>query len=230
MKYTGVSKIPAHLASGSCYLVGVTKRSYKRKKGCCSAWGWPECHSPLVCLVQEMAVRALKQTGSRSIEAALEYISKMGYLDPRNEQIVRVIKQTSPGKHELFLKLCSFSQISQFSKWTCWMKEISSVSQQPCRRPVTWRLPCKLNTAHLITAVVHVHLVLHLPNSKAVIHQCRTSQPSQIHPRVKACTWVIAVRWVRWVTAQGLIHVNICVSTRWKHLGPRWQKLSAHPF
>ncbi|OCT96107.1 serine/threonine-protein kinase LATS2 [Xenopus laevis] len=47
---------------------------------------------------QEMAVRALKQTGSRSIEAALEFISKMGYLDPRNEQIVRVIKQTSPGK------------------------------------------------------------------------------------------------------------------------------------
>ncbi|XP_042313226.1 serine/threonine-protein kinase LATS2 isoform X3 [Sceloporus undulatus] len=46
----------------------------------------------------EMAVRALKQTGSRSIEAALEYISKMGYLDPRNEQIVRVIKQTSSGK------------------------------------------------------------------------------------------------------------------------------------
>nr|XP_056714688.1 serine/threonine-protein kinase LATS2 [Euleptes europaea] len=47
---------------------------------------------------QEMAIRALKQTGSRSIEAALEYISKMGYLDARNEQIVRVIKQTSPGK------------------------------------------------------------------------------------------------------------------------------------
>ncbi|XP_043929120.1 serine/threonine-protein kinase LATS2 [Protopterus annectens] len=45
-----------------------------------------------------MAVRALKQTGSRSIQAALEYISKMSYLDPRNEQIVRVIKQTSPGK------------------------------------------------------------------------------------------------------------------------------------
>ena len=45
-----------------------------------------------------MAGRALKQTGSRSIEAALEYISKMGYLDPRNEQIVRVIKQTSPGE------------------------------------------------------------------------------------------------------------------------------------
>ncbi|KAG8136886.1 hypothetical protein E2320_005438 [Naja naja] len=45
-----------------------------------------------------MAIRALKQTGSRSIEAALEYISKMGYLDPRNEQIVRVIKQTSSGK------------------------------------------------------------------------------------------------------------------------------------
>ncbi|XP_026883744.2 serine/threonine-protein kinase LATS2 [Electrophorus electricus] len=47
---------------------------------------------------QEMAMRALKQTGSRNIEAALDYISKMGYLDPRNEQIVRVIKQTSPGK------------------------------------------------------------------------------------------------------------------------------------
>lgn len=47
---------------------------------------------------QEMAIKALKQTSSRSIEAALEYISKMGYLDPRNEQIVRVIKQTSSGK------------------------------------------------------------------------------------------------------------------------------------
>nr|XP_023655583.1 serine/threonine-protein kinase LATS2 [Paramormyrops kingsleyae] len=47
---------------------------------------------------QEMAVRALKQTGSRNIEAALEFISKMGYLDPRNEQIVRVIRQTSPGQ------------------------------------------------------------------------------------------------------------------------------------
>ncbi|KAG7256452.1 hypothetical protein CRUP_001580, partial [Coryphaenoides rupestris] len=47
---------------------------------------------------QEMAVRALKQTGSRNIEAALDYISKMGYLDPRNELIVRVIKLTSPGK------------------------------------------------------------------------------------------------------------------------------------
>ncbi|KAM8802536.1 serine/threonine-protein kinase LATS2 isoform 2-T3 [Rhynchonycteris naso] len=46
---------------------------------------------------KEMAGRALKQTGSRSIEAALDYISKMGYLDPRKEQIVRVIKQTSPG-------------------------------------------------------------------------------------------------------------------------------------
>lgn len=48
--------------------------------------------------LQEMAGRALKQTGSRSIEAALDYISKMGYLDPRKEQIVRVIKQTSPGE------------------------------------------------------------------------------------------------------------------------------------
>lgn len=51
--------------------------------------------------LQEMAVRALKQTGSRNIEAALEYISKMGYLDPRNELIVRVIKQTSPGTWNL---------------------------------------------------------------------------------------------------------------------------------
>jgi len=49
-----------------------------------------------------MAVRALKQTGSRNIEAALEYISKMGYLDPRNELIVRVIKQTSPGRRNAF--------------------------------------------------------------------------------------------------------------------------------
>ncbi|XP_044524240.1 serine/threonine-protein kinase LATS2 [Gracilinanus agilis] len=47
---------------------------------------------------QEMAIRALKQTGSKNIEAALEYISKMGYVDPRSEQIVRVIKQTSSGK------------------------------------------------------------------------------------------------------------------------------------
>lgn len=48
-------------------------------------------------LPQEMAGRALKQTGSRSIEAALDYIGKMGYLDPGKEQIVRVVKQTSPG-------------------------------------------------------------------------------------------------------------------------------------
>ena len=54
-----------------------------------------------MCASQEMAVRALKQTGSRNIEAALEYISKMGYLDPRNELIVRVIKQTSPGTYNL---------------------------------------------------------------------------------------------------------------------------------
>lgn len=53
-----------------------------------------------------MAVRALKQTGSRNIEAALEYISKMGYLDPRNELIVRVIKQTSPGTKITRLVTC----------------------------------------------------------------------------------------------------------------------------
>ncbi|XP_054443958.1 serine/threonine-protein kinase LATS2 isoform X2 [Pteronotus mesoamericanus] len=57
----------------------------------------PTLPSPLL-ETKEMAGRALKQTGSRSIEAALDYISKMGYLDPRKEQIVRVIKQTSPGK------------------------------------------------------------------------------------------------------------------------------------
>ncbi|XP_048453894.1 serine/threonine-protein kinase LATS2 [Rhincodon typus] len=50
-------------------------------------------------LIPEMAIRALKQTGSRNIEAALDFISKMGYLDPRTERIVRVIKQTSPGKN-----------------------------------------------------------------------------------------------------------------------------------
>ena len=53
---------------------------------------------------QEMAVRALKQTGSRNLEAALDYISKMGYLDPRNERIVHVIKQTSPGRSTLLLR------------------------------------------------------------------------------------------------------------------------------
>ncbi|EPY87094.1 serine/threonine-protein kinase LATS2 [Camelus ferus] len=57
--------------------------------------------TPMACglsLRIEMAGRALKQTGSRSIEAALEFISKMGYLEPGKEQIVRVVKQTSPGK------------------------------------------------------------------------------------------------------------------------------------
>lgn len=65
----------------------------KKKSMCCL------CSDSLLLefLKQEMAVRALKQTGSRNIEAALEYISKMSYLDPHNEQIVRVIKQTSPG-------------------------------------------------------------------------------------------------------------------------------------
>ncbi|KAK2112533.1 hypothetical protein P7K49_012280 [Saguinus oedipus] len=57
--------------------------------------------TPFLSALWEMAGRALKQTGSRSIEAALEYISKMGYLDPRNEQIVRVIKQTSPGERKV---------------------------------------------------------------------------------------------------------------------------------
>lgn len=63
-------------------------------------------------LKQDMALRALKQTGSRNIEAALEYISKMGYLDPHNEQIVRVIKQTSPGMCTLlktYYYLCTWT-------------------------------------------------------------------------------------------------------------------------
>lgn len=68
-----------------------------------------------------MAVRALKQTGSRNIEAALEYISKMGYLDPRNELIVRVIKQTSPGTYNLNeLTLASvFLYALNFSSTVC---------------------------------------------------------------------------------------------------------------
>ncbi|XP_042189235.1 serine/threonine-protein kinase LATS1 isoform X2 [Callorhinchus milii] len=37
---------------------------------------------------EDMVVRALKQTNSRSIEAAIEYISKMSYQDPRREQMV----------------------------------------------------------------------------------------------------------------------------------------------
>ncbi|KAB0342842.1 hypothetical protein FD754_019768 [Muntiacus muntjak] len=68
---------------------------------------------------QEMAGRALKQTGSRSIEAALEFISKMGYLEPGKEQIVRVVKQTSPGSFwtcEGFLREGLFHE---FLKHTC---------------------------------------------------------------------------------------------------------------
>ena len=34
-----------------------------------------------------MGIRALKHTNSRSIEAALEYISKMSYPDPAREQM-----------------------------------------------------------------------------------------------------------------------------------------------
>ncbi|KAL4649081.1 serine/threonine-protein kinase LATS1 [Arapaima gigas] len=37
---------------------------------------------------EEMVIRALKQTGSRSVEAAIEYISKMSYQDPWREQMV----------------------------------------------------------------------------------------------------------------------------------------------
>lgn len=34
-----------------------------------------------------MVVQALRQTNSRSIEAAIEFISKMSYQDPRREQM-----------------------------------------------------------------------------------------------------------------------------------------------
>ncbi|XP_038824182.1 serine/threonine-protein kinase LATS1-like [Salvelinus namaycush] len=37
---------------------------------------------------EEMVIRALKQTNSRSVEAAIEYISKMSYQDPVREQMV----------------------------------------------------------------------------------------------------------------------------------------------
>ncbi|XP_038623370.1 serine/threonine-protein kinase LATS1 [Tachyglossus aculeatus] len=36
---------------------------------------------------EEMVIRALRQTNSRSIEAAIEFISKMSYQDPRREQM-----------------------------------------------------------------------------------------------------------------------------------------------
>lgn len=36
---------------------------------------------------QEMVIHALKQTNSRSMEAAIEYISKMSYQDPVREQM-----------------------------------------------------------------------------------------------------------------------------------------------
>ncbi|XP_041950997.1 serine/threonine-protein kinase LATS1 isoform X1 [Alosa sapidissima] len=45
---------------------------------------------------EEMAVRALKQTNSRSIEAAIEYISKMSYQDPIREQMVMVAAAARP--------------------------------------------------------------------------------------------------------------------------------------
>lgn len=85
--------------------------------------------SVCVYALQEMAVRALKQTGSRNIEAALEYISKMGYLDPRNELIVRVIKQTSPGtlnlKTETLSSKYEFCPQFLYKKYhTPWYKKI----------------------------------------------------------------------------------------------------------
>lgn len=35
-----------------------------------------------------MVIQALRQTNNRSIEAAIEFISKMSYQDPRREQMV----------------------------------------------------------------------------------------------------------------------------------------------
>ncbi|XP_014350966.1 serine/threonine-protein kinase LATS1 isoform X2 [Latimeria chalumnae] len=40
---------------------------------------------------EDMVIRALRQTNSRSLEAAIEYISKMSYQDPRREQMVAVV-------------------------------------------------------------------------------------------------------------------------------------------
>lgn len=41
-------------------------------------------------------MRALTQTNSRSIEAAIEYISKMSYQDPVREQMVMVAAAAWP--------------------------------------------------------------------------------------------------------------------------------------
>ncbi|KAG7460701.1 hypothetical protein MATL_G00201540 [Megalops atlanticus] len=45
---------------------------------------------------EEMVIRALKQTNSRSVEAAIEYISKMSYQDPWREQMVAVAAAARP--------------------------------------------------------------------------------------------------------------------------------------
>lgn len=47
------------------------------------------CHTIIIiCVfVQEMVVHALKQTNSRSVEAAIEYISRMNFQEPVREQI-----------------------------------------------------------------------------------------------------------------------------------------------
>lgn len=45
---------------------------------------------------EEMAAHALKQTKNRSIEAAIEYISKMSYQDPVREQMVKVAAAARP--------------------------------------------------------------------------------------------------------------------------------------
>lgn len=56
-----------------------------------NVYGKSGCHSMVVIIicvfVQEMVVRALKQTNSRSVEAAIEYISRMNFQEPAREQI-----------------------------------------------------------------------------------------------------------------------------------------------
>lgn len=50
-----------------------------------NVYGKSGCHSIIIIIcvfVQEMVVRALKQTNSRSVEAAIEYISRMNFQEP----------------------------------------------------------------------------------------------------------------------------------------------------
>lgn len=56
-----------------------------------NVYGMSRCHTIIIIIicvfVQEMVVHALKQTNSRSVEAAIEYISRMNFQEPVREQI-----------------------------------------------------------------------------------------------------------------------------------------------